>query len=54
MEERNSISHVSRASESIIGYSERPAFLIFSDCCTTSSQVLGAAEIPAFCSMPSS
>ena len=39
---------------SMSGYSESPAFLILSDCCTTSSQVAGGAEMPAFCNMPSS
>ena len=48
------MSQVSRAIDSISGYSESPACLIFSDCCTTSSQVLGGAEMPAFFSISSS
>ena len=50
----NSISQLSRAIDSIRGYSEMPAFLIARLCCTTSSQVLGGAEIPAFFNLLSS
>ncbi len=36
-----------------IGYCRMPAFLIFSDCCSSSSRLLGGAEMPAFLRMDS-
>ncbi|MND05765.1 hypothetical protein D3C83_267540 [compost metagenome] len=54
MADRNSISQLSRAIDSIIGYCDRPADLIFSDCCTTSSQVFGGSLMPAFFSISAS
>jgi len=47
----NSISQVSIASASSIGYSTMPACLILSEACTTSSHVAGGFSMPARCMM---